>query len=112
MYAKCFMFFIFSKKNAIIENKNEFYRKKKVRQSQAYINNFQTLQFELYWTGFEDNKVFEDILLICMCLRCVKKKFSPRQTLSWISHLLIMRAAEDSLERSQNITSWYETSLE
>ena len=56
--------------------------KMKVRQPQAYINDLQTLQFELYWAGIEGNRVFGDILLVCMCLRCVKKKFSPRQALS------------------------------
>ena len=61
--------------------------KKEVRQPQAYTNDFQTLQFELYWAGIEGIRVFGDILLICMCLMCVKKCFPARQALSWILHL-------------------------
>ena len=49
----------------------------RVRQLQVYINNFQTFQFKFYWAEIGGNRVFEDILLVCMCLRCVKKKF-PR----------------------------------
>ena len=36
-------------------------------------------EFELYWARNEDNRVFGDILLICMWFRRVKNELSPKR---------------------------------